>query len=259
MNYNEKEHLIKSLSAGLRFDGRTLDQFRDIQIETNIISTAEGSARVICGNTEIIAGVKLSVGTPYPDSPDEGVLMVGCELLPIAHGDIESGPPGVDSIEIGRIIDRGIRESHAVDTKKLCIEKGSKVWMLSVDIVPLNHDGNLIDIGAIAALAAISTTRFPELNEDGSVNYKKLSDERIVLQEKPIAITVVKIGDHLIIDPTMVEEEALDSRLTVTVMNTDNFCSLQKGGDVELSSEEISLIFDMAIEKSKEIRSKFFK
>jgi exosome complex component RRP42 len=37
--------------------------------------------------------------------------MVGCELLPISHPSIESGPPGIDAIEIGRVIDRGIRES----------------------------------------------------------------------------------------------------------------------------------------------------
>lgn len=256
MNYNEKTHLLKTLAAGIRFDGRKLDEFREIKIETDIITTAEGSARVTVGDTEILAGVKLSIGTPYPDSPDEGVLMVGCELLPIAHGDIESGPPGIDAIEIGRVIDRGIRESKAVDTKSLCISKGEKVWIVSVDLVPLNHDGNIIDIGALAALAALSTTKFPEMKEDGTVNYKKLSDKKLQVQQKPIAITICKIGDHMVVDPTLVEEEAIDARLTVTVKENGEFCSLQKGGDVGLQAEEISNMFDVALEKSKELRSK---
>ena len=258
ITYSEKEHLIKTLLAGIRFDGRKLDEFRDLKIETNIISTAEGSARVILGKTELLAGVKLSLGTPYPDTPDEGVLMVGCELLPIAHGDIESGPPGIDAIEISRVIDRGIRESHCIDVKKLCIQKGEKVWIVSVDIVPLNHDGNIIDAGAIAALAALSTTKFPEVKEDGSVNYKKLSKEGLTLEQKPVAITIAKIRDKLVVDPSLIEEDAADARLTVTVMENEQFCSLQKGGDIGLTSEEIEEIFELAVKKSKEIRAKIF-
>ncbi|MGE0793515.1 MAG: exosome complex protein Rrp42 [Candidatus Woesearchaeota archaeon] len=255
MNYSEKEHLIKTLNANLRYDGRKLDEFRELTIETDVITTAEGSARVKMGNTEVLAGVKLSIGTPYADSADEGVLMVGCELLPIAHEDIESGPPGIDSIEIGRVIDRGIRESKAIDTKKLCITPGEKVWMVSVDVVPLNHDGNIIDIGAIAALAALKTTRFPEV-VDGNINYKKLTNEKLVIDKEPIAITVTKVGGNFLIDPTKEEESIADARLTVTVTADNTFCSLQKGGEEGLTSEEIEKIFDIAIEKSNEIRSK---
>lgn len=257
MNYKEREHLIKTLSAGIRFDGRNLEDYRDIEIETNIISTAEGSARVKAGNTEVLAGVKLSIGTPYPDSPDEGVLMVGCELLPIAHEEIESGPPTNEAIEIGRVIDRGIRESHAVDAKGLCIVPGEKVWIVSVDLVPLNVDGNLIDIGAIAALAALKTTRFPEII-DGVINYKKLSDKVLVVDKEPIAITVGKIGKDLIVDATKFEEDAYDARLTITVTNEDKFCSLQKNGEVGMSSDEISRAFEIALAKSKELREQLF-
>jgi exosome complex component RRP42 len=253
MNYTEKEHLLKSLNAGYRFDGRTLEDWRNLEIETDLISTSEGSARVKLGNTEVLAGVKLSIGSPFGDRPNEGVLMVGCELLPMAHESIESGPPGIDSIEIGRVIDRGIRESKSVDVEELCIVPGEKVWMVSVDIVPLNHDGNIIDAGAIAALAALKTTRFPEI-VNGVVDYKHLSDKKLIVEKEPIAVTVGKIGDHLIIDPTKDEEDVLDARLTCTIGQDGKFCSLQKGGETPFTIDEIDQIFELAMVKSDEIR-----
>lgn len=257
MSYYEREHLVRTINKDVRYDGRSNKDFRNFEIQTNIIETAEGSARIKLGNTEIIAGVKLSIGEPYPDRPNEGVLMVGCELLPIAHVSIESGPPSIDAIEIGRVIDRGIRESKTIDVEQLVIEPGKKVWIVSVDLVPLNHDGNIIDAGAIAAIMALKNTKLPELLENGNVDYKHLSNKKALeIKTLPIAITVGKIGENLIVDPNKEEEDCLDARLTVTVTDEGNFCSLQKGGEVGFSSEEISTIFDLAIEKSNEIRAK---
>ncbi|MFW6378894.1 MAG: exosome complex protein Rrp42 [Nanoarchaeota archaeon] len=253
---NSKEHFTKSLQEDVRYDGRKRLDFRDVEIKTEMFNTAEGSAKVTCGDTEVIAGIKLSLGKPFPDRPDEGVLMVGCELLPIAHPSIESGPPGIDAIEIGRVIDRGIRESGAVDVKKLCIEEGEKVWMISVDIVPLNHDGNIIDLGGLAALAALKTMKFPEIDDDGNIDYKKSTDKGVELNELPIPVTVCKVGDHFIVDPTKTEEELLDARITVTSLDEDRLCSLQKGGDVGMTIDEIKQAFDLALEKGQDLRAK---
>lgn len=248
-------HLQAALEKDIRYDGRKKTEFREIKIETNLYATAEGSAKVTCGDCEVIAGVKLSLGTPFSDTPDAGVLMVGCELLPIAHESIESGPPGINAIEIGRVIDRGIRESKAFDVKKLCITAGEQVWMVSVDIVPLNHDGNIIDLGALAAISALKTTKFPQL-VDGKVDYKKPSKESLVLDQEPIPVTVCKIGKELFVDPTKVEEDQLDARITVTVLKDGNICSLQKGGECGFTIEELDKAFDLAVKTSKELRKK---
>ena len=73
----------------------------------------------------------MELGVPYSDTPDEGSLMVGAEFLPMASSDFEMGPPGVDAIELARVVDRSIRESEAIDMKKLCIETGKKMWIVS--------------------------------------------------------------------------------------------------------------------------------
>ncbi|MFP4523206.1 MAG: RNA-binding protein [Candidatus Woesearchaeota archaeon] len=249
-------HVHRALESDVRYDGRAREQFRDVSIETSVTSTAEGSAIVTAGDCKVMAGVKLSLGTPYPDSPDEGVLMVSCELLPMAHNSIEMGPPRIDAIEIGRVIDRGIRESHAFDTKQLCIEKGEKVWIVSVDIVPLNHDGNIIDLGAIAALAALKATKFPQVNEDGNVDYKSLSKNSLVLEKEPIPVTVCKVRDQIFIDPSKEEEDAIEARVTVTCLDEENICSLQKGGDESFSVEELDDAFTLALKTSAELRKK---
>ena len=85
-----------------REDGRDLTEYRDITIETNVVSKAEGSARVRLGGTQVIVGIKPQLGTPFPDTPDLGVLMTNCEMLPIADPRFEPGPPSEDSIELAK-------------------------------------------------------------------------------------------------------------------------------------------------------------
>lgn len=259
MNEEHKSHILKALDAGVRLDGRKLDEFRPITIQIGVSSTAEGSAMVTAGETQAIAGVKMGLGTPYPDTPDAGVLMVNAELLPISNPEFEPGPPGIDSIETARVIDRGIRESHAFDTKSLCMKKGEKVWMVQCDVVPLNFDGNLIDIGGLATLAALCTSRFPVVDAEGKVDYHKKTDKRLELVHLPIPITIGKIGPHLIVDPTQEEEKALDARLTITVIETGDLCALQKGGAAPLTQDEVKRMVELALVKSKELRAKLLE
>ncbi|GIU69889.1 MAG: RNA-binding protein [Candidatus Woesearchaeota archaeon] len=253
MDYDTKKHIIECLDKGIRYDNRSKEEFRDIEIKTGIIETAEGSAYVRCGNTEVIAGVKMSVDKPFPDTPDEGILMVGAELYPLSNPKYEAGPPDNTAIEVARVIDRGIRESKSIDNTKLCISSGEKVWAINVDIAPLNDDGNLIDVGSIAAVAAILNARFPKY-ENEKVNYKIKTDERIPFSKIPVAVTVLKLGNNYIVDPTELEQEAADSRLTVTSLEDGSLCALQKGGDNPLTTEDIDKMISIAINKASEIR-----
>ncbi len=254
INQETKKHLRDSLIKGIRYDGRKKEDFRSIEIRTDVVETAEGSAWVKCGETEVIAGVKMSLEKPYADTPNEGILMVGAELLPICNPMYESGPPDIKSIEVARVIDRGIRESKSIDNKKLCVKAGELVWTVNVDLCPLNDDGNLVDVGSIAAIAAILTARFPS-HENGKVDYKKKTTERIPMTAVPIAVTVVRIGDDFIIDPMETEQEALDARLTVTTIDDGKLCSIQKGGDGTLTIEDIEKMVDLAVAKGQEIRN----
>ncbi len=249
-----KQHLIKALKEGLRADERKHDAYREIIVEHGISKNAEGSARVKIGDTEVLAGVKLELSEPYPDRPDEGSIMVNAELTPLANPEWELGPPGIDAIELSRVVDRGIRESGAIDLKKLCIKKGEKCWIIIVDIVPINDAGNLFDASALAAVAALLDARFPKY-ENEEVDYKAKTDEKMPINSLPISVTVIKIGSYYLVDPVPEEEAVLDARLTVAVRDDGQLCALQKGGDEPLTAEDVDKMTSLAIEKSKELRN----
>ena len=255
MNQELKAHVIALLDKGTRLDGRgPLDYRKDVKVEYNAANGAEGSARVMIGETEVIVGIKMSIETPYPDTPDEGGLMVNAELLPLSNPEFESGPPSIQAIELSRVIDRGIRESKAIDNKKLCVIEGEKVWTVMIDVCPINDAGNLFDASALGALAALKDTKMPKLGEGEVIDYMEKTDKSLPLNKQPTSVTVYKIGNHFIVDPTTEEEKVIDARLTVATDEKSQLCAMQKGGDNPLTAEEISKMIDIAVEKCNDLR-----
>ncbi len=253
MNNEFRQHLISALAKDVRIDGRKLLDYREVSIKRGVSSTAEGSAQVTLGDTEVIAGVKMEIATPFSDRPDEGAIMVNAEFLPMSNPEFEPGPPSIDAIELARVVDRGIRESKAIDLKKLVIKKGEKCWMIVVDICTLNDNGNLLDASAIAALAALQDARYPKY-ENEEVDYKTKTDKKIELAKSPVPVTVLKIGDNFLVDPDLEEEKNMDARLTVTATEDSTICALQKGGDSPITVDDINRMTDIALEKSKFLR-----
>jgi exosome complex component RRP42 len=247
-----ENYVRKLIEEGMRIDERKFDEYRPIVIEKNVIMKAEGSAGVLIGNTYVLAGVKMSVGEPFPDSPDEGVLMVNAELVPVASPTFEPGPPDENSIELARVVDRGIRESKCIDLEKLCVEEGKKVWILNIDIHVLDHDGNLIDASALAAMTALLTANIPRY-EDGKVVYGEY-EGKLPTSDTPIAVTVTKISNKLLIDPNLEEENALDARVTITTNEKGDICAVQKGGKGFLTTDELKQATDLSINKGIELR-----
>ena len=244
----KRDHIVNLLAKGTRTDGRTPTDIREIQITTNCIESADGSARVKLGNTEVIAGVKIIPGSPFPDTPNSGVLTTGAELIPMAHASFESGPPGEDAIELARVVDRGIRESGMVDVEGLCITPGEEVWMCFIDMYALDYDGNLFDAANLAAVAALKTATIP------GEQYGKGENKPLPITCTPISVTSYKIGNTLILDPNFDEEHIATARLTVTTDDNGNFRAMQKGGKGSITLDELNQCLDIAVEKGKEIR-----
>ncbi len=245
------ERIIEYMNEGKRFDGRKLDEFRELTIETGISKKAEGSARVKLGNTEVLVGIKMDVSTPYPDSQDKGNLMVTAEFLPLSSSRYEPGPPQFDSIELARVIDRGIRESKFIELKKLCIKEGEKVWTVFIDIYTINADGNLMDAAGIGAIAALKTAKIPKYNEETEKTvFGEWTKESVPLsKELPISLTIHKIGNNLIVDPTQEEEDISETRITIC-SSDGTIHSMQKGNKKELTIEEFNKMLDM-VEKTE--------
>jgi len=243
------------LKEGKRFDGRNLFEFRGITIEKNISNKAEGSVRVKIGQTEVLVGVKLGVSEPYPDSPNKGNLMVTAEMLPLSSPRFEPGPPRFDAIELGRVTDRGLRESGFIDLEKLCIKEGEKVWAVFIDIYSINDDGNLVDASCIGAVAALKMARMPKYDEkEGKIIYDEPTDKKLPLtKDIPICITGHKIGNTIIVDPTQEEEDISETRITIGATPEGVISSMQKGNPIELSIEEVHNILNITEKVRKKV------
>jgi exosome complex component RRP42 len=247
------EQLIEKNS---RLDGRGPLEYREMKLEQGLIERAEGSARVLLGKTEVVVGTKIETGEPFPDTPNEGVLTVNAELVPFASPGYEPGPPDENSIELARIVDRGIRESKMIDTEKLVIEPGKKVFVVFVDVYVLNYDGNLIDASALAAVAALSNTKMPKYEiEEGEIKIKS-GYEQLPLRKHPITVTCAKIGNKLLVDPWLEEEQVMDARISFAIDDDGNICAIQKGGSGFLEPSQVFEAAKIAKEKAKELRKK---
>jgi exosome complex component RRP42 len=252
----KQKHIAQLIAKGKRLDGRGLNDYREIKVEQGIIERAEGSARVLLGKTQVMVGIKVETGQPFTDTPNEGVLTVNAELVPLASPIFEPGPPDENSIELARIVDRGIRESKAIDLEKLCIELGKKVFVIFVDIYVLNHDGNLIDASALASLGALLNTRMFNYEIEGGEVKIKPGYTMLPIKKRPIAVTFAKINDKLVVDPWLEEEQIMDARLTITIDDDSNICAVQKGGSGYFTPKQVLEAVQIAKEKADEIRGK---
>jgi len=252
----EQKTVSEMILKGKRLDGRGALDYRPITIMLGTVDKANGSAQVYLGKTRVLAGVKIQAGTPFEDTPNEGILTVNAEFVPLAYPTFETGPPDEDSIELARVVDRGIRESKAIDLKKLCVEAGKKVFVVFVDVYVLDHDGNLIDAAGMAALGALVNAMMQEYDyKNGEVRFKE-SKFPLPMQNFPIPITSVKIGGTVVVDPCLEEEQVMSCRLTVTTDKNDNVCAMQKGGLGTFTPEEIKQIISSSIQKSRDLREK---
>ena len=247
-----KEKFIKGvMREGKRTDGRAFDEYRKISVDTQAFPNAEGGAWVKIGDTQVAAGIKIDLSTPFPDQPDEGMLSVNAEFSPLAHPDFYPGPPKPESIELARVVDRGIRSAESIDLKKLFV-KENKVLGVFIDLYVLNHSGNLIDAAALAAMAALNKARLPKI-EDDKIVYGEYTGQ-LPIARSVVTTTFEKIEGQIILDANDHEEVASEARFTLGTGDGDKFASAQKSGNGGFTRGEFEYLLDTALEKGRELR-----
>ena len=253
----EKKYLTDIIAKGQRMDNRGFWEGRPIEIIPNVIKKAEGSAMVKWGDTVVLAGVKAQLGAPFPDTPNDGVITVTLELSPISSPSFESGPPGPLAIEIARVVDRGIRESKVIpmNDPKLCVVPGKTVWILFVDVYILDDGGNLIDVSALAAMAALANTRLNKVSIDDETEEVTLLEETEPLPRNGCvtSLTYVKIDDEILYDPNLLEDRGKFARFSIAITDEGYICSMQKGETGIFLEEEIITIIEKASRRVKEL------
>jgi exosome complex component RRP42 len=125
-----------------------------------------------------------------------------------------------------------------------------------VDVYVLNHDGNLIDASALAAMAALLNTKMPNYEiKDGELKIKQ-GYTPLPVKSHPVTVTTGKINNSLIVDPGLEEEQVMDSRISMAINDEGNICAVQKGGSGYFTPQQILEALKIAQEKAAEIRKK---
>jgi exosome complex component RRP45 len=239
---NEREFILAAIEKGLRIDGRRPYDFRTLKIT---FGEEAGTVFVQLGRTRVLACTVCGVTQPHDDRPTEGFFTFNVEFSPMASPKYGSGRPSASAVEVIRIVERGLRESRAVDTEALCIIAGEKVWSIRLDVHVLDDCGNLIDACSIAAITALHHFRRPDVTICGSQLTVHPPTEKepvpLSIHHIPICVTfgIFSDGRLLVVDPEWKEEKVQSGRITMTLNAHRELCAIQKAGGVPLSVDQI--------------------
>ena len=269
-----------SSSVTVRADGRHPTEARPLRLT---LSRSHGAAECVVrlgSGTRVTASVSCAlVPPPNRDRPNDGQIRFSVDLSPMScvafggggpvysaggsGGGSGGGPPADDaqrllSNRILRTLERTLLAGGAIDSEALCVQSGRWVWRLSVDVVCLDHGGNLVDASLLAAVAGLRHFRKPEVEisdaESGGGNPVVLnSDERepspLPLHHTPLSVTFALFSDRdmpegmgavaALIDPTEREEMVADGMATLSYNKHGELCGFDYPGGTELRPSQL--------------------
>ncbi|HXX05808.1 MAG TPA: exosome complex component Rrp42, partial [Candidatus Bathyarchaeia archaeon] len=195
---------------------------------------------------------------PFPDLGDKGILICTAEILPLADPHVEPGPPNEEVIELARVVDRGIRETEMIDLHQLVLIENKSVIGLFIDSSVIDADGNLFDACSYASVAAILSCTVPkyEIKDEVPVLVEGVTSKPPI-KTIPVSVTMARIGDYIVVDPTKEEQACMDARITITTNSDGNICALQKGGDNGFTVDQLLQCSQTALAVGTKIRNQF--
>ncbi|GAB1519547.1 hypothetical protein RhiTH_002615 [Rhizoctonia solani] len=216
-----RTYFERFIAEGFRPDGRKVDAWRDVRINVGSISTANGSSLVRIGDSTIVCGVKAEIAEPDLERPSEGFIVPNLDLPAICSPKFKPGPPAEEAQMLSEKISDILSSSNAIDPKTLCIHPGKAAWVIYVDAVCINYDGNILDATMLAVVAALQNARIPVPTYDldtGRTTCSRTETLPLALTHMPVTISFgIFDRAHLISDPSSFEEPLLDAAITVTI------------------------------------------
>ncbi|XP_047543784.1 exosome complex component RRP42 [Vanessa atalanta] len=233
LSSTEKMYILHGVQDDYRSDGRSNIDYRPMELETDVVSHASGSARLRLANTDILVGVKTEIDEPKPNNPGLGKIEFFVDCSANATPEFEGRGGEQLANMISNLMQRAYHSSQAFDLKQLCILEGKQCWKLYVDILILECGGNLCDAVSLAVKAALFNTRIPfvkaALMDGGSVDFQ-LSDDPydcklLEVGNAPLLVTLCKIGNKCVVDPSAEEESCSVISLIVGITGNPKYYS----------------------------------
>ncbi|KAG8783865.1 hypothetical protein FRC12_019280 [Ceratobasidium sp. 428] len=250
-----RAYFERFIAEGYRPDGRKSDSWRDVSINVGSISTANGSALVRIGDSTIVCGVKAEIAEPDLERPDQGFIVPNLDLPAICSPKFRPGPPAEEAQMLSEKINDILVSTCAIDPTTLCIHPGKSAWVIYIDAVCINYDGNILDATMLAVIAALQNATIPVATYDPEAERTTCSRTEIVplaLTHMPLTISFgVFNRTHLLSDPSSFEEPLLDATITVIVDISSN--TLGGVNQIGFSAPEADLetVTERAMARSK--------
>lgn len=258
---NEARFIVQALREEQRIDGRRPFDYRPVEYK---FAADDSGAEVLLGRTRVLTAVSAELVSPFADRGNEGRVQYNVDFSPMASPAFEAGRPGEAAQEVTRLVERALRDSHAVDLEALCVIAGRKVWFMRVDIHVLDADGNLADAAVLSALAALLSFRRPDVSVGGAdgcqvIMHSAGEKETVPLSihHLPFALTFGFFGegDLVVLDPGHKEEASQSGRLTVVVNAHKEVCAVHKLDGVPLPASMILRCVRIAASQVEELTS----
>ena len=220
-----KPELIKD---GKRLDGRDFNQLRPLKIEAGVVKNADGSAYLEWGNNKVLAAVYGPVETQPKHLMDPTRAIIKCryQMAPFSslseHGRTGPNRRATEISKVTREVFENVVMLHEFP--------GS---MINLFIEILQGDGGTRAAGITAASVAMASAG-------------------IHMKDLVYAVSVGKIGEHIVLDLNMIEDNYSDSDMPMAISPRDNSVLLLQM-DGEYTKEELSRAMKMAVEAGKEI------
>ena len=161
-----------------------------------------------------------------------------------------------------QFLSRVLETSQCVATTDLLVSKGRLAWCLYIDLVALDHSGNIWDAALAAMLAALETVSLPAASIDpdtGEISVDPTSQTALPLQCRPVSSTSCLFPPSqsgaeasLLADPTWEEEQLAAASLSVVcVQETGEVCHLRQPGGAPVSQVALQTCIDAAQQHAK--------
>lgn len=214
------EYYRRFIENSVRPDGRTLWKPRMTSVNCGTLQHAAGSSVVRVGNTMVVCGIKAEFTEPAMGRPTEGWIVCDAKLPPLCAPRFRPGPPPVEAQIVTEALHSLVTESGMVNLASLGLQDGKLCWVLYVDVVVLNHDGNVFDACLLAVTAALHNTKLPTVVYDEGDGHAMVDGSVMVplaLDKRLVSLTFVLFEGNLMADPNAEEEELMSTRIHVVV------------------------------------------
>ncbi|CAK9441306.1 uncharacterized protein LODBEIA_P51750 [Lodderomyces beijingensis] len=263
----EKDYLYQSLSQPqiVRPDARAVHQYRPLEATTSFLPGSNGSARIrLSDGSECIVSVKSKVVTSAKSASTSTTARP--QLIDV---DIDIVGIRDDSNYVANLryqLLNLLQQNFPHEALRLTSRYAFKLF---IDCIIISHSPYPLGLISFATYLALKTTKLPALisdvNDEEVAELPTFSDDwdnaqsvEELMREKqlgssfqpPILITIGIIGDNLIFDPSIEEEQVLENGIIVSfyngkvitpVMNTSFSSGGFKGFNKSLILKSVSL------------------